>query len=128
MSLENVEIVRRAFDGWNRGEGDVSAWFHPDVEVGGPDVPGVYCGYDGLRRFRDDQLSVWDYFHLSVDEFIERGGNVLALTRGRGRGKVSGAEIEQRVAHLCTVQDGKIRRLWIFQDREKALEAVGLRE
>jgi ketosteroid isomerase-like protein len=128
MSRENVEIVRRAFDSWNRGSGDVASWYHPDVELGGPDVPGVFHGYEGLRRFREDMLSAWEYFHLTVDEFIDRGDNVLALTRGHGRGKGSGADIEQRVAHLCTVQEGKIRRLWIFQDREQALEALGLRE
>jgi len=128
MSQENVEIVRRLLDAWNRGERDESAWFRPNAELGGPDVPGVYYGYDGLRRFREDLLSVWDYFHTSVDELIDRGDDVLALTRGRGRGRGSGLEIEQSVAYLFTVQEGKIRRLWIYQDRAEALEAVGLSE
>jgi ketosteroid isomerase-like protein len=33
MSQKNVEVVRRAVDGWNRG--DIDAWMesaHPDVE------------------------------------------------------------------------------------------------
>ena len=129
MSRENVDIVRRMFEAWNAptASDDLSSRFHPAVELGGPDVPEVFHGYEGLRRFRDDILSAWDYFYITPEEFIESGGDVLALARGRGRGRSSGVEFEQFIAYLCTVQQGKITRLWIFQDRNKALEAAGLR-
>jgi len=50
------------------------------------------------------------------------------VIRHVGRGKLSGAEVEQRFAQLWTVRDGKIVRMEMYPDREDALEAVGLPE
>jgi ketosteroid isomerase-like protein len=129
MSRETVEVVRRALEAWNTGGwSSPEEEFHSEVELGGPDVPEVFSGHDGLRRFRDDILSVWDYFHITPERFIERGDDVVVLARGRGRGRGSGIEFDQPIAYVFTLQEGTIARLLIFQDPKKALEAVGLRE
>ena len=57
MSSQNVETVRRSFEGWNRG--DVDAWLegaHPEI-VWSSDVvrrvegaEAVYRGTDEMRR------------------------------------------------------------------------------
>ena len=41
-----------------------------------------------------------------------------------GRGKGSGVEIRQQGAHVFGLRDGKVVRLEIFADREKAIESV----
>jgi ketosteroid isomerase-like protein len=62
MSQENVDTVRRVFDGWARGdfsEGDV---FHPEVEfelVDWPE-PARTRGVDAMRRAWLATLSAWD--------------------------------------------------------------------
>ena len=127
MSRENVDAVRRVIDAWNTRRGPENE-FHSAVELGGPDIPVVFHGYDGLRRFYDDMLSVWDSFHITPDEFIDGGDDVVVLARWRGRGRASGIEVDQPIAYVFTVQQGKIARIWIFQDLGQALQAVGLRE
>src|SRR2546430_15894075 len=55
MSQENVEILRRWHDGWNRGDLDtVADLFHPDAEVI-PDPswmePGPFKGRTAIRSW-----------------------------------------------------------------------------
>jgi hypothetical protein len=59
MSQENVELLRRALEEWNRGERSearVRAFWHSDVEF----LPrrsateGPYRGIDGVERFIAD--------------------------------------------------------------------------
>jgi hypothetical protein len=64
----------------------------------------------------------------SRKRFIETGGDVLVLARGRGKGRTSGVEFDQSVAYVCSLRERKVTRLWIFQDPKRALEAVGLGE
>ena len=64
MSQENVEIVRRATDAWNRGELDPEEAYHPDVEF----LPlraateGGYHGLSGIEAFVSDTFEVFDKF------------------------------------------------------------------
>jgi hypothetical protein len=52
---------------------------------------------------------------------------VLVLPRFRGRGKRSGAELEQKGAVLFGFGDGgKVRRIVRYWDRERALADLGL--
>ena len=58
----------------------------------------------------------------------EHGDQVLALIRVRGRGRASGVEFDIRAATLWTFRGGRLIRGQVFPEREKALEAAGLRE
>jgi ketosteroid isomerase-like protein len=53
---------------------------------------------------------------------------VIAITRQRGRGASSGVATELEQIHIATLRDGEVVRLDSYLDRDKALEAVGLRE
>jgi ketosteroid isomerase-like protein len=50
------------------------------------------------------------------------------FVRTSGTARQSGAPVEISVAHVFTLQDGRITRLEVFLDRHEALEAVGLSE
>ena len=52
---------------------------------------------------------------------------VVAITFG-GRARHSGIEVELHPFHVFRRRDGRTVRWQIFQNREEALEAVGLRE
>jgi uncharacterized protein len=133
MSQENVEIMRRAHEAFNRGDVDgVVADFAPDFEYVAsgviPGVGGVYQGPDGYRRFMEGFWDEFDDACLEAHEFIEAGDQVLVSLTVRGRGKRSGAETSWTFWHLWALRDGTIVRGQGFFNREEALEAAGLRE
>jgi uncharacterized protein len=133
MSQENVEIVRRGYEAFNRGdlEGMV-ADFAPSFEyVPTGAVPGfdrAYQGPEGLMEFVDWMRAEFDYARADIDELIEARDQVLVGVTARGLGKQSGVEVTWHIWHLWTVRDDKVVQGQGFVKREDALEAAGLRE
>lgn len=73
MSEKDVEIVRRVFDRWARGDFSEGHAFHPDVEfelVDWPE-PARTRGLDAMRRAWMATLSAWDDFRAVPYDFIE---------------------------------------------------------
>jgi ketosteroid isomerase-like protein len=132
MSQENVEIVRLAYEAFNRGdiEGMV-ANAAPDFEyvsagtIGGI---GVYSGSEGYRRFLEEFWGRFDDARVEINEIIEAADLVLVSLTARGRGKLSGVEVSWDVWNVWTVRDGAFVRGQGFTDRAEALEAAGLEE
>jgi ketosteroid isomerase-like protein len=140
MSRENVDIVRRAFEAFNRtyaaGTTDLSEFLDfldPDVEW----VPimailegTIYHRHEGMRQWIEDVKRDWAAFEPRPEEFRDLGDDrVLALGswRARGRGGDVLLDIPQ-AAWLIQLRNGKIVRLQTFTERNKALEVAGLRE
>jgi ketosteroid isomerase-like protein len=48
--------------------------------------------------------------------------------RFRGRGKGGGAPVDERIAHVFTLREGKLVRADFYSDPAEALKAVGLAE
>ena len=136
MSRENVEVVRRGYAAL--GSGDLNATFalfDPEVEIEtATDAPSVdfeklYRGPEGFLKFLEQLSQAWDEFHWEPEEYIDAGDDVVVVfIRMTARGRGSGIEVEQPMAHVCTIGDGKLVRLVTFWERAAALEAVGLRE
>ena len=132
MSQENVEIVRALNEAINRGEMD--AWFKhfaPDCEVDvsraiGP-WRGTYHGLDQARQSFEEFLEPWESFRIELDELIDAGEEVVASGVGYFRGR-DGIEVRTRTASVWTIRDGAIARMCFYQERQEALEAVGLSE
>ena len=79
-----------------------------------------------------DFLGAWEEYRTQVEEYrpLDRE-RVLVLTQRAGRGKTSGMDIGEmwaKGANLFQVRDGKVIRLVFYWDRQRALEAVRLRE
>jgi ketosteroid isomerase-like protein len=138
MSEENVEVVRRATEVFNRGGPDAvisEGFWSPELvwDFSPSGIPGlgVYRGYDEVRSFFADdwfQAFPFEEWELELDELIDKGDQVVALTRQRGRGGSSGVGAELEQAHICTLRDAELVRIESYLDREKALEAAGLSE
>jgi ketosteroid isomerase-like protein len=132
MSEENVEVVRDAFDAWNRGDRDswLAAWdedgeFYPlrsQVE-GRP-----YRGHEGLRQFWVEIGAVWAGARLSMDEIRDAGDRFVALGRLTAGGRAGGAELDVPLGIVGAVRNGKVVYARFFSDPAEALEAAGLRE
>jgi ketosteroid isomerase-like protein len=130
MSQENVEIVRRGWEAYERG--DLSAGLaniSPDVVTHvAPPVSGVYQGREGLLQALLDWAEGFDELVITPEEYIDAGEQVVVRTRQRARGNESGVPVEADVWYVNTVRAGKLVRLGIFVNREEALEAAGLSE
>jgi ketosteroid isomerase-like protein len=131
VSQENVGIVRAAIDGYN--ETGELPWdlIDPDVEwVIDPsgNLAGPYHGHDGVSLYLKQLHDALDRLRLEIDEFVDAGDSVVALGRMRVHGKRSDVTVEQQMALLCRVWNGRILTLRTYIRQAEALEAAGLRE
>ena len=133
MSRENVEVMHRFHDAFNRRDVDaVLALMHPDVEI----VPitgrlegTVYRGHAAIRDFFRSFDEDWEVFKTVPAEFRDFGDCVMSLGTWESRGRASGLDLNaQPAAWVAWMRDGKIVRQETFTDRAEALEAVGLSE
>ena len=131
MSEPNVEIVRRFYDAYGRGDLESAlAAFDPDVVAYDHDIPdsGEYKGLEGLFRWQADWESGWESWRWDPEEFIEAGERVVAVLRVHARGRESGVDVERVDGAVWTLREGRCVRLDYYGSREQALEAAGLSE
>jgi ketosteroid isomerase-like protein len=133
MSEENVEIVQRHTEVWNRR--NLGAWlalFAFDAEIDwsrsrGP-FKGVYRGHREIEAFWDLWWSTFEDVQLETTHgFAEAGSEVVYSQTTHIRGR-EGIEVSARSTFLFTLEGGLISRLRMFDERAEALEAVGLSE
>ena len=133
MSQENVEIVRGAF-GVVTIPGDPDAMIaasHPEFDmqlVGVGGEPVYYAGASGIREFFRDVAESWETFRFEATDLRDLGDSVLVLGHVRGRGRLSGVDVDDRWAWIVEFREGRAASLRGFLDQREALEAVGLRE
>jgi len=128
MSQENVEIVRRLVERWNRGERSADDAIHPEIEIVSRFRPDPYRGRDGLEQWMreiDEQFEEWE---IAVDEWRSEGNRVVAIGQLHIRGRIGGIELDPPAAAVVELADNKVFRLQLFGDRAEALEAAGLSE
>ncbi len=134
MSQENIEIVRRANDAYNRRDLDglLEAWA-PDAVLDWSNArvfeAGIYRGHGEIRAFAEEYLAMWDEIRIEiVDGPLEvRDGLLIAENVGYLRGR-DGIEVQARSAWLITIRDGKQTSLTLYQTKREALEAAGVSE
>ena len=138
MAAENVELVRRGYEAFNRGDiQTLLALFDPRVEVHlsadgrqvlGSQFSAVYSGLDGFMEFLGQLQAGWQQWSWEPEEFIDAGEDrVLVMVRMRAKAKGGGgADVDQPMAQVCTMQDGRLVRHETYWDREAARRAVGL--
>lgn len=123
MASRNRAVVEELIELMNTRTRDPTDLCHPDLEWRWPPSmpgPSLYRGHEelgrGLRTFEDS----WEELVLEPQEFLEEGDYVLAVVRYRARGAGSGVPLETPIAHLHLMEDGLVRRWWMFGDAEKA--------
>jgi ketosteroid isomerase-like protein len=128
----NLDLVRSIYAAWERGDFHLLDWADPQIEygiVGGP-VSGTWAGLDGMALGWRGWLDAWTDYRTQVDEYRQLDDeHVLVLTHDSGRGKASGLDLAEtgfKAAVLFEVRRGKVTRLVIYFDRDRALADLGL--
>jgi ketosteroid isomerase-like protein len=132
MSQENVEIVRDAFEAFNRdGPEAALAALAPDLEWHDlPDLPDaeVHRGHAGFLRSIKQFFGELEDYSVNVDEIIDHDEQIVVCARNSGRGRGSGARFEQRIFGVWTLRNRLVVRAVWFRTRDEALHAVGIEE
>jgi ketosteroid isomerase-like protein len=130
MSQENVEIVRRALENWNRGDLEASMeWLDNDVVLraaeGWPET--AYHGKRGVQSFYEGFAETVGG-QAVIEELIDAGETVVFRVRARLTGERSGLEGDMQFSQVVTFRKGKAVLIEFFWDHQEALEAAGLEE
>jgi uncharacterized protein len=127
MSVENVEVVRKAYDAFGNGDLEVlGQFFAEDAEWETPDslpLGGVVRGRDAILGNFAQIPQYWSKFSIEPDEYIDAGEHVVV--RGVQRATGASGSFESRYLHLVELDDGKIVRGEYIGDTAKAKEALG---
>jgi uncharacterized protein len=81
----------------------------------------AFRGPEALLEWMDDGDDAFDDFSVELLEVEELGEHVVASMRQRGRGKASGAEVDDHITHVWTLRDGRATRLQSFARHDDAL-------
>ena len=115
MSQENVEIVRRVSDAYNRRDVESDAGRpHPEVEwhpwlqiqLGG--AATVYRGHQGVRKGIRELEEAFSEIQAEQTEIRDLGERVVAIGHLRGRGNESGAITESAIAWIVELAGGEV--------------------
>ena len=127
MSQENVEIVRRIHESWQRREFDRALRaFDPDV-VWTTSETGEFHGHEGVKASLREWVGTFDDYRYEIVDVIDVDDErVLVIGRQSGKGRGSGAPVASDNFTLWTLRGGRVVELSMFQHRDDALEAAGL--
>jgi ketosteroid isomerase-like protein len=130
MSRENVELIERMMQRAQFEPEALREILSDSVEWEAPFFPdaGMLRGPDSVMDFFRRLVGTFDDWGYEVGEVINAGECVLTHVHQWGRGKGSGATVDQHFWQIWTIRNGKVIKVTHRLDRTEALEAVGLRE
>src|SRR5215218_7238019 len=133
MSQENTKLVRQGYEAFAQGDIEAAlAMFHADIEVEDHnrslETPATYHGRDGFLTLFATVNEGFSDVRYTPEEQTDVGDRVLAEVRRTGRGRASGAQVDERQFHVWDVVAGRAVRFRVYLDRDQALDAVRLRE
>ena len=130
-SPEVLEYFKEGFECWNGGELDLMQDMY--AEDGEFDLSAVFTdtrpfrAHESMRRQWDETWKAFEGVRMDpLEVFDIGGGRFVADVRLWGKGKRSGAEVDQRFAYLYTMResDEKIVRCQLFPTVEAAMESA----
>jgi ketosteroid isomerase-like protein len=126
MSGENVEIMRAAFEAWDRDDlqGVLNA-FDEEVVIR-PLIGPEWRGPEGVLGMAADWVEGFSEWKMEAEEYLDAGDMVVVRVRQEGRGEESGTPVTAVYWFAYTLRDGKITRLDMYADEAQAREAAGL--
>ena len=133
MTKTALNLVQSLYDNWARGDFSSVEWADPEIEFVIADGPaaGKWTGLAGLAEGYREWLAGWEEVRVMAEDYFELDDErVLVSVRGRGHGRASGLKMEEIQnrggANLFHVRNGKVTRLVLYYDGERALTQFGV--
>ena len=131
MAPANVEVALDLHAAVTRGDldgvlslADPKVEYHSAIQQAMEGEGSVFRGLDGIRRWFGELQDLYEYIESDVLEAHDFGERVAIVFVVRGRGAGSGITLEQPLAQVVTVRQGKIIEVRDYFSREEALEAA----
>jgi ketosteroid isomerase-like protein len=96
--------------------------------VARPIIGPEWHGPQGVLEMAADWVEGFDEFTMIGEELIDAGDAVVVRIRQEGRGASTGVPVQVTFWFVFSLKDAKVVRFEMFQDRNEALQAVGLSE
>jgi hypothetical protein len=129
MSRENVELMQRAADAFNRRDLDAFlSLMDDDVEIVSriAAIEGGLHGHEGARSWWQNWLDVWPDYQIEIVEVRDFEDVTLAGLRALAHGVGSHAPFDDTAWQLGRWRGGKCVFWQVFTSREEAFEAAEL--
>ena len=128
-STAPADVVRRQYLASAAGDLDaLRATLAPDVEwteMAGFPLAGTYRTPEGVTDNVMEVLATdWDDWIAHDDSYVVEGEHVVVLARYTARNKITGKQLNARVAHHFTVRGGLIVRFEQFVDTALVRDAM----
>jgi ketosteroid isomerase-like protein len=127
MSQENVEIVRRALAAARADPEALFSILDEQVDwdyVGAFPEVVTYHGPEAVRGFFVEWSGAFDDFGFEAEEILDAGDFVLVLLHQWGRGKETGARVENRTWQVFRMHGGKVVHCHGYDTKAEALKAA----
>jgi ketosteroid isomerase-like protein len=125
VSEHDTALLRRFYEALNGGDFDavmdlcdhqVEVYVAPDVVRSVPPR-----GHRDVKAWLRGWFDSWHDYRPEPEDFVEAGDQVVALVHLRARGKGSRFLIEEEIADVFEVDEGKISMLRLYVERDVAL-------
>jgi ketosteroid isomerase-like protein len=138
---ENVEIVRRAYESFNRWgarpeaglslNSDADDFLHPEIEfhtyASSPEA-GIYRGRDAVVEYNQRLFEQFESVRIELEELLPVDDRVIVTSRQHAVPKTGQAPIVVQVVEVWKIRNALLAERHSFSTRMDALEAVGQRE
>jgi ketosteroid isomerase-like protein len=132
MSQENVEVVRRVIEAFNRRDFDAALSHLAEDATWAPFLArtetSLLRGRSEIRAAWERQVEVMDVRGQALEVLADDKNRVVTQILMTARGRGSDLPIEGRFAAVATFHDGLVTSVESYADAAEALAAAGLSE
>ena len=131
MSERDAEVLREVYEAFNRRDlAAIEQRCSPDISWrwGRHFFETDAVGWPAVSEFLDRWLESLPDTRVEVERIIDAGECLVALVRQTGSGPASGVGTEMTYAQIVTFEEGRVRDVRNYIDREEALAAAGQNE
>jgi ketosteroid isomerase-like protein len=130
VSDADVEVMKQGFEALSKdGIEGLIPFIDPEFETTTPAglaaEPDTYRGHNGVRRYWRSFEEIMDDVRFEPQRMTPLGDAVLVDLVVRARGKATGIEVEQHIAQIWKLRDGKAVSAETYASESEAVAAHG---